>query len=133
MPTPVYDIYAEQGAKLEIEFLYEDADETGVNLTGPNGYTHALMQVRRSTESTSTDVVLEVNADTVYVNGVTGYDGGFVLTYQGVTGNIRLDVDADAMEQLPAGKYFYEIQLVSPTDPLKLLRGRFVVEAGTIR
>jgi len=133
MPTPIYDIYAEQGAKLEIEFLYEDSNETGVNLTGASGYTHAHMQVRRSTEEISTDIVLEVENAATSVLGVTGYAGEFTLTHEGITGNILLEVDADTMAAVPSGKYFYEIQLVNALNPLKLLRGRFVVEPGAIR
>lgn len=133
MPTPIYDIYTEQGAKLEIEFLYEDSNETGVNLTGASGYTHALMQVRRSIEEINTEVVLEVDDSDVTVEGVTGYDGGFTLTYGGITGNILLEVEADTMSAVPPGKYFYEIKLVNALDPLKLVRGRFIVESGAIR
>jgi hypothetical protein len=133
MPTPIYDIYTEQGSKLEIEFLYEDANENGVNLTGASGYTHARMQVRRSTEEISTDIVLEVNDDEATVEGVTGYAGEFTLTYDGITGNILLEVEADTMSDVPAGKYFYEIQLMNASTPMKLLRGRFIVESGAIR
>ena len=130
MPTPIYDIHAEQGGKLELELLYEDSDENGINLTG---YTHALMQVRRSTEETSTEVILEVDDDATSVLGVTGYAGEFTLTYAGITGNILLEVEADTMSDVPAGKYFYEIQLINALNPLKLLRGRFIVEPGAIR
>ena len=133
MPTPIYDIYAEQGAKLEIEFLYEDSNENGVNLTGASGYTHAHMQVRHSTEEISTDVILEVEDDTASVLGITGYAGEFTLTYDGITGNILLEVEADTMAAVPSGKYFYEIQLVNAMNPMKLLRGRFIVESGAIR
>jgi len=133
MPTPIYDIYAEQGAKLEIEFLYEDSNENGVNLTGASGYTHGHMQVRRSTEETSTEVILEVEDDDASVLGVTGYSGEFTLTYGGITGNILLEVDAETMALVPPGKYFYEIQLIATSNPLKLLRGRFIVEPGAIR
>ena len=133
MPTPIYDIYAEQGAKLEIEFLYEDSNENGVNLTGASRYTHAHMQVRPSTEEISTDVILEVEDDTASVLGITGYAGEFTLTYDGITGNILLEVEADTMAAVPSGKYFYEIQLVNAMNPMKLLRGRFIVESGAIR
>jgi hypothetical protein len=133
MPTPIYDIYAEQGAKLEIEFLYEDSNENGVNLTGASGYTHAHMQVRPSTEEISTDVILEVEDDTASVLGVTGYAGEFTLTYDGITGNILLEVDSETMAAVPSGKYFYEIQLVNAINPMKLVRGRFIVEPGAIR
>lgn len=133
MPTPIYDIYAEQGAKLEIEFLYEDSNENGVNLTGAAGYTHGHMQVRRSTEEISTDIVLEVENAATSVLGVTGYAGEFTLTHEGITGNILLEVDADTMAAVPSGKYFYEIQLVNAINPLKLVRGRFIVEPGAIR
>jgi hypothetical protein len=133
MPTPIHDIYAEQGAKLEIEFLYEDSNENGVNLTGASGYTHAHMQVRPSTEEISTDVILEVEDNTASVLGVTGYAGKFILTHGGITGNILLEVDSDTMAAVPSGKYFYEIKLVNASNPLKLLRGRFIVDAGAIR
>jgi len=130
MPTPIYDILTEQGAKLEIEFLYEDSNELGVNLAG---YTHGHMQVRRSTEEISTDVVLEVVDDAATVLGVTGYAGEFTLTYNGIAGNVLLEVDADTMAAVPSGKYFYEIQLIAAANPLKLVRGRFIVEPGAIR
>lgn len=130
MPTPIHDIYAEQGSSLEIEFLYETASEIGVPL---DDYTHAHMQVRRSIEQTNNEVVLDVEDNTAAVMGVTGYEGEFVLTYGGITGNVFLSIAAETMDAVPAGKYFYEIKLVNPIEPLKLLRGRFIVDPGAIR
>jgi hypothetical protein len=89
--------------------------------------------VRPSTEEISTDVILEVEDDTASVLGVTGYAGEFTLTYDGITGNILLEVDSETMAAVPSGKYFYEIQLVNAINPMKLVRGRFIVEPGAIR
>jgi hypothetical protein len=133
MLTPIHDIYVEQGAPIAMEFFYEDANENGISVTGADGYTHGHMQVRYSTEAISTEVVLEVNDTEASVLGITGYSGEFVLNHGGVSGCIKLDVSAETMAAVPAGKYFYEIRLVNPVMPLKLLRGRFVVEPGALR
>jgi len=129
MPAPILDLFAEQGAKYELELVLESVTGTGVDLAS---YTKGIMQVRRSTESTSTDKILEIDNNAVWVEGVTG-TGGISLNYGGVTGTVFVEVDSTSMENMPAGRYFYEIELVHPTEPLKLCKGKFTLEPGVAR
>jgi hypothetical protein len=127
MPAPILDLFAEQGAKYELELV--SVTGSGVDLAS---YTKGVMQVRRSTEATSVDKVLEIDNNSVWVEGVTG-TGGISLNYGGVTGTVFVEVDATSMGNMPAGKYFYEIELAHATEPLKLCKGKFILEAGAVR
>ena len=109
-----YDILAPQGATFNEVFTYK-VGGTPVNL---GGYT-ARMQVRR-TPSSSTKIV-----DLVSPAGIT---------LGGATGQISVDISATTMAGIPAGKYRYDLEIISSTGTVtRLLEGVFVVTAEVTR
>lgn len=109
-----YDILAPQGATFNEVFTYK-VGGTPVNL---GGYT-ARMQVRR-TPSSSTKIV-----DLVSPAGIT---------LGGATGQISIDISATTMAGIPAGKYRYDLEIISSTGTVtRLLEGVFVVTAEVTR
>ena len=129
MPAPIHEVIAEQGEKYTLDLIYENADAVAVDLTQ---FIKGRMQVRSSTESTSTSKIIEIDANNVWVEGVTG-TGGIVLTHGAVAGKVHREISAATMSTVPSGKFFYDIELVGSTTIIKLLKGRFVVEPEVTR
>jgi hypothetical protein len=99
-----YNIVAEQGATFNLNFRVE-TDGTPWNLTG---YTFA-MQVRRSASDANT--LLNITSATM--NSV---------------GHVSASVTATTMSGVPAGRWFYDIELKSPGNQVtRILEGRFIV------
>ena len=108
-----YDILAPQGATFSEIFTYKVAGSP-VDLTS---YT-ARMQVRK-TPSSSTKVI-----DLVSPAGIT----------LGVSGQIGVDISATTMASVSAGKYRYDLELVSAGGVVtRLLEGVFLVTAEVTR
>lgn len=115
----IVDLTVDQGATFRRTIIYNDP-VTGdpVNLTG---YT-ARMHLR--TVVTSEDIVLELTTE----NGR--------LTIDPLIGKIIVEVEATAMEDVVAGRYVYDLELVSADDPpvvMRLIEGRIKVKAEVTR
>lgn len=116
------------------------------------------MQVRRS--PTDPDLLLWITGSTVdpsngnaYSTAVTGggSTGEFTGTTGGVTGSgyikigvssagatgftggILINVEADTMANVPSGKHFYDLEIVSGSVVHKLIKGRFEVQQEITR
>ena len=99
-----YNIVAEQGATFNLNFRVE-TDGTPWNLTG---YTFA-MQVRRSTSATTT--LLDITSATMTS-----------------VGHVSATVSAATMNDVPAGRWVYDIELTSSgAEVTRILEGRFIV------
>jgi hypothetical protein len=99
-----YNIVAEQGATFNLNFRVE-TDGTPWNLTG---YTFA-MQVRRSTSATTT--LLDITSATMTS-----------------VGHVSATVSAATMNDVPAGRWVYDIELTSSSaEVTRILEGRFIV------
>lgn len=130
MPAPIHDFYAECGSKFIAEILWQNAQEVAVSLAS---YTKGRMQIRRSLETTDLVPVVSIDDINLWVDGITG-DGGIFLNYNGITGNIGVEIEASTTELLSRGKYFYDLELVDTNDePFKLIKGRFIVEGEATR
>ena len=104
-----YNIVADQGATFTMNFTV-DTDGTVWNLTG---YSLAMM-VKESTAST-----------TAYLDLPT--DGTVTLNS---SGEVSITVTATKMGTLPAGRWYYDLELTSPSGTVtRLLEGRFIVNA----
>jgi hypothetical protein len=104
-----YNIVVDQGATWNLNFTV-DTDGTPWNLTG---YTFAMM-VKESTASA-----------TPYLNLPT--DGTVTMNSSGA---VAVTVNATKMETLPAGRWYYDIELTSSGGQVtRLLEGRFIVNA----
>jgi hypothetical protein len=104
-----YNIVADQGATWNWRFTV-DTDGTPWNLTG---YTMAMM-VKESTAVT-----------TAYLD--LPDDGTVTLSSLGV---VTITVSATKMATIPAGRWYYDLELTSPGGTVtRLLEGRFIVNA----
>ena len=149
-----YDIIAEQGSDFSLYLSYQENAGTGFTL----GLYQAEMQVRRSTIDTGALLWITgstlVNSSTSHTRSVTGGGstgeftpagatgtlgtGGIKLDVSsagasGTTGGILITIGADTMANVPIGRHFYDLEIVSGSSVEKLLRGRFEVEGEVTR
>jgi hypothetical protein len=101
-----YNIVADQGATFNLNFTIA-TDGVALNLTG---YTFA-MQVRRS--SNSSTALLNITSATMTS-----------------VGTVAVTVSAATMNDVPAGRWVYDIELTSSGGEVtRYLEGRFIVKA----
>jgi len=101
-----YNIVADQGATFNLNFTIA-TDGVALNLTG---YTFA-MQVRRSSNSSTT--LLSLTSATMTS-----------------VGTVAVTVSAATMNDVPAGRWVYDIELTSSGGEVtRYLEGRFIVKA----
>lgn len=99
-----YNIVAEQGATFNLNFRVE-TDGTPWDLSD---YTFA-MQVRRSTSASTT--LLDIDDATMTS-----------------VGHVAVSIPADLMNDVPAGRWVYDIELTSSGEEVtRILEGRFIV------
>lgn len=136
-----YDINVYKGNTFKLDFLYTDNLNRGIDLSNYE----AKMQIRRSRYDDKLIAELNENyptgcfgrglsADFESGEGLTGYTGGLILNYDGVTGNIHIEVDPETCFAMPIGKNAYDFQLrnISTGKQTTILRGRFNVLPSTI-
>ena len=137
-----YDINIYRGNTFKLDFKYTDNLNRGIDLSG---YT-ARMQVRRSRYDDK--LVAELNEnypngsfgrgveeDFTAGNGVLGFTGGIILNYQGVTGQIHIEIDTETTWSMPVGKNAYGLELVENSTGIQrtILRGSFDLLPNTTR
>jgi len=131
-----YDIYLYKGNTFKLNFKYTNNINVGIDLSNYE----ANMQIRRSAYD---DVLIgEVNenyptgsfgkglsGDFISGQGITGFTGGIILNYDGVTGDIHVEIDSETTHAMPLGKNSYDIQIQNLTTGVKstILRGRFEI------
>ncbi len=121
MPAGEHNISAEQGSTFSLLMSYQDANSTPIDI----GTYLARMAVKKSQTSTSNSLFV----DKAGVTGPTAAGTGQItIQGSGVTGNIQVDVDAATMATMSAGRYFYDLELVTGSTVTKILKGRFTVE-----
>lgn len=157
MPAGNYDINAEQGTTFTLYMNYQDDSGDSIHL---GSYDNGRMQVRRS--ETSDKLILFLDKNGVTGGGSTGefgvIFGGTGATFNGtkgtggiqlntgtaggsstaslVTGGIYIDIDADTMSNVPAGRFLYDIELVSGVNGAtvdRVLQGNFNVDGEVTR
>jgi uncharacterized protein YjlB len=115
-PAGIYNIVADQGATLSRVITWRDSARNPYNITG---YT-ARMHVRSTVESATT--ILELTT------------ANSRITLGGATGQVTLTVTATDMTAVPAGKYVYDLELVSSTGVVsRLVQGNFAVRGEVTR
>lgn len=131
-----YDIYLYKGNTFKLEFSYTDNLNRGIDLSNYE----AKMQIRRSRYD---DVLVGeltenypqgcfgrgLSGDFTSGNGVTGYTGGLILNYNGITGNVYIEIDPETSYAIPVSKNSYDLQLYNQTTGIKttILRGRIEI------
>lgn len=108
-----YDLYIDQGATFNRDFIYKDSDGNVQDLTD---YT-AQMQIRRSPGS-SGDPLLDVNP-----------------TVTGAEGKVTLTLTDEQTQGLPAPfEGYYDIEIESPGGAVtRLVQGRVLVDPNVTR
>jgi len=110
-----YNIICDQGATFGRTITWKDANGDPVDLTN---YT-ARMQVRSI-----------VTSDTVAVE-LTTEDGR--ITLGGALGTITLTIPATVTDDIEAGTYAYDLELVTGSTVTRLLMGSFIVRGEVTR
>lgn len=111
MSAGIHNIKVEQGATFSQTFTWK-INSNPVDLTG---YL-ARLKVRDTTRRASANEVISL----------TSPSGGIVLG--GAAGTIAVTISASSTASLLAGKYIYDLELVSPnTSVTRLIKGSFTV------
>ena len=137
-----YDIPAEQGSDFSLHIRYLDENGNPIDLTN---YA-AKMQVRRSYEMDGVLAVFTSSPFGVTVGNTGGISGGYVggITMNcstagatGFTGGIFLTVTGSGMDNMPIGKFVYDLQILGTTGATgaatRLIEGRFDCSASVTR
>ena len=81
----------------------------------------------------STKKLLDITVGNVTGPSDAAGTGGITMNASGVTGNINISVDATTMANVPSGRFFYDLELVSGTTVTKLIKGRFTNDGEITR
>ncbi len=150
-----YDIVTDQGSSFSLHLSYQEDNGTPKSLEQFG----ARMQVRRA--PADPDMILFITGSTCdhitglpHASAITaggGVNGEFTgtggiagsgylkmdVTAQGLTnggtGGILISIDADTMEEVPAGKHWYDLEIYSGVTVHKLIKGRFEVDREITR
>lgn len=105
-----YDIICEQGATFVRSLVWQDENETPLDLTGFSGRMHVRQTVQ------SQNILISLTTD----------NGGIQITPG--TGEIRLYMPAGQMDALPARRAVYDLELISPGGVVtRLIEGSFTI------
>jgi len=127
-----YDILAEEGSTLEIQFEYLDENSSPVNITS-NSY---IIDFLLKKTSTNTDIFLfGIDSTGEQTEGTMLYPDtqntfGSLTKTGGTVGSFKLTINADTMAELNQGTYFYYIRLLNDSVATPLCKGRFTVESS---
>jgi len=136
-----YDIYVYKGNSFILDFKYTDKLNRGIDLSNYEANLH----IRRSAYTNKLVAQLNENyptgcfgggltGDFYAGEGFTGYTGGLILNYDGITGNIRIHLDSETCFSIPVGKHFYDLELVDSLSGIQrtILRGNINLLPSTI-
>lgn len=111
-----YDMVIDQGATLSRTLTWRDSKRDPYNITG---YT-ARMHVRSSVTANTTVLVLTTANSRIALGGAAG--------------TVTLTVSATDTAAIPAGRYVYDLELVSAANVVsRLVEGAFVVRPEVTR
>jgi len=128
-----YQIIHYQGDTFVLEFTYTDENNAPIDLADAS----AEMQIRRSplhnklvcqvTDAYPQGVFGISGSDFEYGYGTTGGTGGIILNYEGVTGSVYIQIDAETVGNIPAARHFYDMQITfnDPYEVKTILNGTF--------
>lgn len=111
-----YDMVIDQGATLSRTITWKDSAKAPINVTGYS----ARMQVRASVTATTTVIELTTANSRIALGGAAG--------------TVTLTVSAADTAALAAGRYVYDLELVSGSGVVsRLIMGNFVVRGEVTR
>jgi hypothetical protein len=113
----LYNITCEQGATFKRSMTWTDPAKNPRNLTG---YT-ARMQVRPAVDSNIVILSLTTENSRISIDGPAG--------------TVNLHVDDATTNNLAAGLYVYDLEIISgdSSEVTRLVEGNFLVKAGVTR
>ena len=106
-----YDLTCYQGSTFDKQFTVTQSG-TPVNWTGYTG----KMQVRRYKDQNSTRLLALTN--------------GAGISLGGTAGTISLSITAAQSTSLTPGNYYYDIELTSGSNVVRILNGKFILDAA---
>lgn len=116
-PAGIYNITCNQGATFSRTLTWTDAARNPINITS---YT-ARMHVRSLVTSSTTIIELTTANGRIAISNATA-------------GQVTLTISAADTAAIPADKYVYDLELVSPQGVVnRLVEGNFVVKAEVTR
>ena len=130
-----YNISLYRGNNYNLNFKYTTNDNVGIDLSD----TEAKLQIKKSKYSSSLVAELTENwpegcfgrglsGDFKSGFGFTGYTGGIILNYDGVTGSVYIEMDIETTFAMNEGKYQYDLQLVqNDKSQSTILRGKIEI------
>lgn len=121
-----YDLKVDQGSTFRFLFTYEDNEGNSVDLSNYS----IEMQIRRSIEDDKLVCLLNENWPSGCIfaglsgefekgNGTTGYTGGIILNYNGVTGQVFVEIDSESSFSFNKPKLFYDLEIRGSDDYLE--------------
>lgn len=132
MTGGTYDILAEEGSTLELQFEYLDESSSPVNITSSSYVIDFLLKKT----STNTDIFLfGIDSTGEQIEGTLLYPdtqntfGSITKTGTSV-GSFKLTINANTTAELNQGTYFYHLKLKNGLTVTPLCKGRFTVESS---
>jgi hypothetical protein len=131
MTGGVYDIIAEEAATLILQFEYQDETGSAVNITSSSNIIEFLVK-KTSTQTDS--FMFKMRSDGNDEEGTVSFPNthsvfGTITKTGGTVGSFLLTVNADTMESLKLGNYFYSLRLLNNSTVTPLCKGRISVES----
>lgn len=127
MTTGNFDINAEEGSTLELEFEYTDPEYVPISVSSSN----IRLIVKKSSIKTN-DFMFQINSNGSITEGTIPFpdtNSYYGTIVKGTTGKFTITVTSDVMEILSPGTYFYNLSLISNNRVDGLCKGRFTVES----
>lgn len=122
-----YDITSDQGSDFNLHLSYYDENDNPIDLQTYN----AELQVRRSYGMTGILAFVTSNPFGATVGG-TGSFGGITMNCNyngatGYTGGILLTITGTGLENMPVGKFVYDLRIVGATsgNVTRVIEGRW--------
>lgn len=111
----IYNPTIDQGATWSVEFEYLDPNDVPINLTGFTG----KMQLRTDYSDAVADLTLSTE------------NGG--ITINGPAGKVLVLANADQTRSLVQTFYFYDLELISGANVIRLVQGQITVAGEVTR
>ena len=131
MTGGTYDILAEEGSTLTLNFEYQDENGNAVNITDSS---NIIEFVVKKTSIKTDQFMFTMRSDGNDVEGTLEFPTtqnifGTITKTGTPTGAFTLIINADTMENLSLRTYFYSLRLLNGSIVTPLCKGRILVES----
>jgi hypothetical protein len=131
MTGGTYDILAEEGSTLTLNFEYQDETGSAVDITS-SSYIIEFIVKRTSIKTDNFMFIMRSNGNDE--EGSIEYPNthnifGYITKSGSPAGAFTLIVNADTMENLSLGTYFYALRLINGSIVTPLCKGKISVES----